>query len=86
MPARQLVLNVFLQRHGHHPAAWRHPSASASGRPDLAWWLRAAKLAEAARFDSFFIADFIGRAGDIACSFAAARFGPMPRICKIRIS
>ncbi|MFA6068716.1 MAG: LLM class flavin-dependent oxidoreductase [Janthinobacterium sp.] len=31
-----------MQRHGHHPAAWRHPSCSASGRPDLAWWLRAA--------------------------------------------
>lgn len=75
MPARQLVLNVFLQRHGHHPAAWRHPSASASGRPDLAWWLRAAKLAEAARFDSFFIADFIGRAGDITPETGRAAIG-----------
>lgn len=62
---RQLVLNVFPQRFGHHPAAWRHPSSSGSGRPDLAWWIAAAKLAEAAKFDAFFIADFIGRSGDI---------------------
>ncbi|MGK5055741.1 LLM class flavin-dependent oxidoreductase [Janthinobacterium sp. LB2P49] len=75
MPARQLGLNVFLQRHGHHPAAWRQPSASASGRPDLAWWLRAAKLAEAARFDSFFIADFIGRSGAVTPDTGRAAIG-----------
>jgi FMN-dependent oxidoreductase (nitrilotriacetate monooxygenase family) len=60
---RQLVLNVFLQRFGHHPAGWRHPGSTDSGRPDLQWWLNAAKLAEAAKFDTFFIADFIGRSG-----------------------
>lgn len=62
---RQLVLNVFFQRFGHHLAAWRHPSSTGSGRPDLDWWLRAAKLAEAAKFDTFFLADFIGRSGEI---------------------
>ena len=59
--SRQLVLNVFLMRFGHHPAAWRHPSACASGRPDLAYWTGLAKLAEEAKFDAYFLADFIGR-------------------------
>lgn len=62
---RQLVLNVFFQRFGHHLAAWRHPSSTGTGRPDLQWWIRAAQLAEAAKFDTFFIADFIGRSGEI---------------------
>lgn len=62
---RQLVLNVFFQRFGHHLAAWRHPSSTGTGRPDLNWWINAAKLAEAAKFDTFFIADFIGRSGEI---------------------
>lgn len=64
-PNRQLVLNVFFQRFGHHLAAWRHPSSTGTGRPDLQWWINAAKLAEAAKFDTFFIADFIGRSGEI---------------------
>ena len=62
---RQLILNVFFQRFGHHPAGWRHPSSKDSGRPDLNWWLRAAKLAEEAKFDTFFLADFIGRSSAI---------------------
>jgi len=62
---RQLVLNVFLQRFGHHLAGWRHPSSTDNGRPNLDWWVRGAKLAEAAKFHTFFIADFIGRSGDI---------------------
>lgn len=63
-PKRQLILNAFFMRYGHHPAAWRHPSSFGSGRPNLTYWLGAAKLAEQARFHSFFLADFIGRSGD----------------------
>ncbi len=62
---RRLVLNVFFQRFGHHLAAWRHPSSTGNGRPDLNWWINAAKLAEQAKFDTFFVADFIGRSGEI---------------------
>ncbi len=62
---RQLVLNVFLQRFGHHLAAWRHGSSTGNGRPDLDWWLRGAKLAEEGKFHTFFLADFIGQSGDI---------------------
>lgn len=61
IPQRQLTLNAFFMRFGHHPAAWRHPSASGHGRPDLAYWIHMAKLAEQAKFHSFFLADFIGR-------------------------
>jgi FMN-dependent oxidoreductase (nitrilotriacetate monooxygenase family) len=62
---RQLALNVFLLRYGHHPAGWLHPTWTENGRPDLQWWIRAAKIAEAAKFDTFFVADFIGRSGVI---------------------
>jgi FMN-dependent oxidoreductase (nitrilotriacetate monooxygenase family) len=61
---RQLKLNAFFMRFGHHPAAWRHRSSSDGGRPDIDYWVRLAKLAEAARFDTYFMADFIGRTGD----------------------
>ncbi len=61
--SRQLVLNAFFMRFGHHPAAWRHPSNTANGRPDVKYWVKLAKLAEQAKFDAFFLADFIGRSG-----------------------
>ena len=61
---RQLALNAFFMRFGHHPAAWRHPASVGSGRPDLAYWQKAAQLAEQAKFHAFFLADFIGRSGD----------------------
>lgn len=32
---RQLVLNAFFQRFGHHPAGWLHPSPADNGRPNL---------------------------------------------------
>lgn len=62
---RQLILNVFFQRFGHHPAGWRHPSSKDDGRPNFDWWLKAAQLAEEAKFHSFFMADFIGRSAEI---------------------
>ena len=62
---RQLVLNVFLLRYGHHPSGWLHPTWQENGRPDLAWWIKAAQIAEAAKFDTFFVADFIGRSGEV---------------------
>jgi alkanesulfonate monooxygenase len=58
---RQLILNTFFMRFGHHPAAWRHPSAAGDGRPDLDYWVKLAVLAERAKLHTFFLADFIGR-------------------------
>jgi FMN-dependent oxidoreductase (nitrilotriacetate monooxygenase family) len=61
---RQLALNVFFMRFGHHPEAWRHhDNEGATGRPDLKFWVGLAQLAERAKFDIFFLADFIGRSG-----------------------
>lgn len=51
-------------RFGHHPAAWRHRSSTGSGRPDPRYWVELAKLTEQAKFDAFFLADFIGRSGE----------------------
>lgn len=61
---RQLILNTFFMRFGHHPAAWRHPSAKGDGRPDVDYWVELAVLAERAKFHTFFLADFIGRSAD----------------------
>lgn len=61
---RKLALNVFFMRFGHHPEAWRHPAnEGTTGRPDLGFWIKLAKLAESAKFDTYFLADFIGRSG-----------------------
>lgn len=64
MAKRQLILNAFFMRFGHHPAAWRHPSSKDSGRPDPGYWVRMAKRAEEAKLHTFFLADFIGRSGE----------------------
>jgi FMN-dependent oxidoreductase (nitrilotriacetate monooxygenase family) len=61
MTSRQMALNVFFMRFGHHKEAWRHPTSTGTGRPDVQWWIDAARMAEAAKFDAFFLADFIGR-------------------------
>jgi FMN-dependent oxidoreductase (nitrilotriacetate monooxygenase family) len=64
-PQRQLALNIFIQRWGHFPEAWKHPShRPISARPNPQFYLDLARLAEAGRFDTFFVADFIGRSGD----------------------
>jgi FMN-dependent oxidoreductase (nitrilotriacetate monooxygenase family) len=61
---RQLILNTFFMRFGHHPAAWRHPSAVGDGRPDVDYWVKLAVLAERAKLHTFFLADFIGRSAE----------------------
>ncbi|HVZ86298.1 MAG TPA: LLM class flavin-dependent oxidoreductase [Polyangia bacterium] len=61
-PRRELILNTFFMRFGHHPSAWRHPSAVGDGRPDVDYWLKLATLSERAKLHTFFLADFIGRA------------------------
>jgi FMN-dependent oxidoreductase (nitrilotriacetate monooxygenase family) len=60
---RQVKLGVFFLGFGFHPAAWRHPAAQAGGNPNIDYWIRLTKLAEQAKFDSVFLADFVGQAG-----------------------
>ncbi|MEZ0089586.1 LLM class flavin-dependent oxidoreductase [Streptacidiphilus sp. EB129] len=56
-PDRQLHLNLFLMGVGHHEAAWRHPRTNPEHLSSLAHFQRLAATAEAAGFDSVFLAD-----------------------------
>lgn len=42
---------------GHHEAAWRLPESNARASFDLRHWIELAQMAEAAKFDSLFLAD-----------------------------
>ena len=54
---RQLHLNLFLMGVGHHEAAWRHPRTDPSRLSDIRYFQELAATAEAAAFDSVFLAD-----------------------------
>ncbi|HET9647245.1 MAG TPA: NtaA/DmoA family FMN-dependent monooxygenase, partial [Microlunatus sp.] len=55
--SRQLHLNAFLMSSGHHEAAWRLPESDPYADTDIHHWIRVARLAEAGKFDSLFLAD-----------------------------
>ena len=63
---RQLHLNLFIHSRGHHEAAWRHPAASALPLTDIRYYQDLAQRAEAAKFDSIFLADQLALGGDVA--------------------
>jgi FMN-dependent oxidoreductase (nitrilotriacetate monooxygenase family) len=63
---RQLHLNLFIHSRGHHEAAWRHPSSSPRPLTDIGYYQDLAQRAEAALFDSIFIADQLALGGDVA--------------------
>ncbi|MGE8499783.1 MAG: LLM class flavin-dependent oxidoreductase [Pseudomonas sp.] len=67
---RQLSLGAFLMATGHHVAAWRHPQAVADPL-DFAAYKRAARVAEAARFDALFVADSVAAQHDEIASHSA---------------
>jgi FMN-dependent oxidoreductase (nitrilotriacetate monooxygenase family) len=54
---RELHLNAFLMEAGHHEAAWRLPESNPRADFDLQHWIKLARLAESAKFDSLFLAD-----------------------------
>jgi N-acetyl-S-(2-succino)cysteine monooxygenase len=54
---RQLHLNTFIHDIGHHEAAWRLPESDPFATTDVDHYIRIARLAEEARFDSIFFAD-----------------------------
>lgn len=62
---RELHLNLFIQSRGHHEASWRHPKASPRALTDIRYFQDLAKTAEAAAFDSIFIADQLALADDV---------------------
>ena len=54
---RQLHMNMFIHSRGHHEASWRHRTASPLPLTDIRYYQDLAQRAEAALFDSIFLAD-----------------------------
>src|SRR5258708_16816998 len=63
---RQLHLNLFIHSRGHHEAAWRHPDASPLPLTDIRYYQDLAQRAEAALFDSVFLADQLALGEDVS--------------------
>jgi FMN-dependent oxidoreductase (nitrilotriacetate monooxygenase family) len=63
---RQLHLNLFIHSRGHHEASWRHPLSSPLPLTDIRYYQDLARRAEAARFDSIFLADQLALGDDAA--------------------
>lgn len=63
---RQLHLNLFFHSRGHHEASWRHPDASPYPLTDIRYYQDLARRAEAAKFDSIFLADQLALGDDVA--------------------
>ncbi|MFJ1701808.1 LLM class flavin-dependent oxidoreductase [Kitasatospora sp. NPDC088346] len=61
---RQLHFNLFLMGVGHHEAAWRHPRTDPHRAADVAHFQELARTAEAASFDSVFLADGVEARSD----------------------
>jgi FMN-dependent oxidoreductase (nitrilotriacetate monooxygenase family) len=63
---RQLHLNLFIHGRGHHEASWRHPASSPLKLTDIRYYQDLAQRAEAALFDSIFLADQLALGDDAA--------------------
>src|ERR1700686_2239800 len=61
---RQLHLNLFIHGRGHHEASWRHPASSPLALTDIRYYQDLAQRAEAALFDSVFLADQLALGDD----------------------
>ncbi|PBC79796.1 FMN-dependent oxidoreductase (nitrilotriacetate monooxygenase family) [Streptomyces sp. TLI_235] len=61
---RQLHFNLFLMGVGHHEAAWRHPRTDPTQAADIGHFQNLARQAEAASFDSVFLADGVEARSD----------------------
>ncbi len=63
---RQLHFNLFFHSRGHHEASWRHPATSPLALTDIRYYQDLARRAEAALFDSIFLADQLALGEDVA--------------------
>lgn len=65
MKKKQFHINLFIYSRGHHEASWRHPLASHRPLTDVQYYIECAQKAEAACFDSIFIADTLAAPQDL---------------------
>lgn len=65
---RQFHINLFIHSRGHHEAAWRHPKSTPRPLTDIRYYIDCVQKAEAACFDSIFLADVLNIPEDIASS------------------
>src|ERR1700677_612657 len=69
----RLHLFVSLSEHGHHEAAWRLPESDPYSAHSAKHFQYVARLAEAAKFDAFFLSEGLAVSGDV-------RQGPTTRL------
>jgi FMN-dependent oxidoreductase (nitrilotriacetate monooxygenase family) len=82
---RQLHLNLFIHSRGHHEASWRHPASSPLALTDIRYYQDLAQRAEAALFDSVFLADQLAL-GDDAAQAARTWLEPVTVLSAIAVA
>jgi len=82
---RQLHLNLFIHSRGHHEASWRHPDASPLALTDIRYYQDLARRAEAAKFDSIFLADQLAL-GEDASQAARTWLEPVTVLAAIAVA
>lgn len=78
---RKMRLGAFIQSHGHHVAAWRHPEAAEAADVNFPHMVEVARIAERGLFDMLFSADVVGSGQDdpedLCMSSFVTRFEPI---------
>jgi len=78
---RKMRLGAFIQAHGHHMAAWRHPEVAEAADSNFPHMVEIARTAEHGLFDMLFSADVVGAAEDepedLCMSSFVTRFEPI---------
>ncbi|MGE0260452.1 MAG: LLM class flavin-dependent oxidoreductase, partial [Alphaproteobacteria bacterium] len=82
---RQLHLNLFFHSRGHHEASWRHPGSSPLPLTDIRYYQDLARKAEAAKFDSIFLADQLAL-GEDASQAARTWLEPVTVLAALAVS
>lgn len=74
--SKQLHLNAFIMANGHHEAAWRHPDTDPANTLTLKHYADIARIAEAGKLDSLFLADGVALWGNVRYN-SHSRFEPL---------